>query len=154
MTTSGASAVTTTGSHCQLTDSRCWICGVFILCILSFYSSEMDNVSSANGKQQMALRAVVGFWPALARVESKPCTARHRAATRVKHRRWHREEAALALANNLDMKWGRVESGLLWKWQSKGSASHNSFSFFLLFFISFFSFQTVSRSSSHEGPWV
>lgn len=44
MTTSGASAVTTTGSHCQLADSRCWIRGVFILCILSFYSSEMDNV--------------------------------------------------------------------------------------------------------------
>lgn len=60
----------------------------------------------------------------------KPCTARHRAATRVKHRRWHREEAALALANNLDMKRGRVKSGLLWKWQSKGSASHNSFFFF------------------------
>lgn len=70
MTTSGASAVTTTGSHCQLTDSWCWICGIFILYILSFYSSEMDNVSSANGKQQMALKAVVGFWTALARVES------------------------------------------------------------------------------------
>lgn len=62
----------------------------------------------------------------------KPCTARHRMVTRVKHRRWHRKEAALALANNLDNKRGRVKSGLLWKWQTKGSASHNSFFYYSL----------------------
>lgn len=82
----------------------------------------------------------------------KPCTARHGVATRVKHRRRHREEAALALANNLDKKRGRASCLL---WPALENDSHNSFLFFFkLFFISFFSFQTVSRSSSPEGPWV
>lgn len=75
----------------------------------------------------------------------KLCTDRHRVATRVKHRRWHREEAALALANNLDWKRGRVKSGLLWKWQSKGSASHNSC------FVLFYSLFRSSLSKQFPG---
>lgn len=147
MTTSGASAVTTTGSHCQLTDSWSWICGIFILYILSFYTSEMDNVSSANGKQQMALKAVVGFWTALARVESN----RALIATG-----WRRESSTAAgIAKKRRSLSPTISTGSedVWNLACFGNDSQNSCFVFFLFFISFFSFQTVSRSSSPEGPW-
>lgn len=117
----------------------------FVYFILLFIRNG-QRFSSANGKQQMALRAVVGFWPALARVESNHALL----ATG-----WRREsstasgiakKSALALANNLDMKRGRVKSGLLWKWQSKGSASHNSFFFF--------DYSLFRSSFSKQFPWA
>lgn len=77
----------------------------------------------------------------------KPCTARHRVATRVKHRRWHREEAALALANNLDMKRGRVKSGLLWKMTVKRFGQSQ---FFFLFFLIILYFVLLFPNSFQE----
>lgn len=127
-------------------------CGIFIFYIPSFFPLEVGNISSQNEKRQTALRAVVGFWAALARVESN----RALLATG-----WRRESSTAAdIAKRRHSLSPTVSTGSenVWNLAYFGSDSRKvrpvttlALKKKNLYFV--FPFPIVSRGSSPEGPW-